>query len=43
MRPPPDGTEIEPAVLLAGVGDLDGPVALGEHDHAAAGRLELVT
>jgi hypothetical protein len=32
--------EVEAAVLLAGVGDLLGAVALGEHDQRAAVRLE---
>src|SRR6185437_8539893 len=37
-----DRGEIEAAVLLAGIAHLRGPVALGERDHRAAGRLKLV-
>ena len=37
-----DRAEVEAAVLLAGVGDGLGAVALGQHHEAAAGGLELV-
>ena len=37
-----DRAEVEAAVLLAGVGDLLRPVALGEHDERAAVALEEV-
>ena len=37
-----DAAQVESAVLMAGVGDLLGAVALGNHDHRAAGGLELV-
>src|SRR5580765_983804 len=37
-----DRAEVEAAVCTARVGDLLAPVALGEHDHRAAGCLELV-
>ena len=37
-----DRAEVEAAVLLASVGDVDGAVALSEHDHATAIILELI-
>ena len=37
-----DRAEVEAAVALAGVGDLLRAVALGNHNHGAAGCLELV-
>ena len=36
------GAEVEAAVFLAGIGDLLGAVAFGEHDHGATMRLEQV-
>ena len=37
-----DRAEVEPAVLLARLGDLLRPVALGQHHQRAARRLELL-
>lgn len=37
-----DRTEVEAAMFMASVGDLLRAVALGDHDHSAAGSLELI-
>ena len=36
----PDGAQVEASVPGAGLSDLTGPVALGQHHQASAGRLE---
>src|ERR1700722_15686893 len=41
-RRPADRAEIEAAVLLAGLAHRDRAIALGDHHHRAAGRLELI-
>ena len=37
-----DGTEVETAVLAAGIGHSLAPVAFGEHNHTSAMVLELI-